>query len=281
MRGGIINFSTIPYVEFAHHFYTEKALNTTYATEKSIDIIYIKSGSLECQVYDDSFKAEEGSFLILPRHLPITRSKPEGEPCSYCKMKLVTEYDFEMFEETSGYLSTMSGIAIPFLTPPCQETENVKKDFFSAVSDFGISREKNGFSVALAAVSVLQKLSRIYSKKIRENRSPHSILEYKTKKYIAANLNRDLTISKIAKSMDKTPNYLNCVFKKQSGISIRQYINEEKVRLLCEMIQQRGISFKVAAENVGITDISYAYRLFKKHTGTTPTEYLLGERKTN
>ena len=71
-----------------------------------------------------------------------------------------------------------------------------------------------------------------------------------------------------------TPNYINSVFKKRQGISIRQYINKEKVSLICELMHHRGVSFKIACENAGIFDVSYGYRLFKKSMGITTKEFL-------
>lgn len=278
MFDGVVNFSTIPKVGIAHHFYTDKPYNVCYGKEKSIEIVYVKSGSITCELFDKEFTVSEGSFLIIFRHLPIKLHTDANPSYSHCCLRLLTNYDFKLFGEDTEKDIVSAGLILPFVTPPGKYTEDLRNLLFSAVSDIGISK-KNELSCSLAGLSILQKLSGIYKKILRENQGVQSILEYQVKKYISTNLFSKLSLEDIAKHLNKTPNYLNYVFKKECGMSIGRYINEEKVRVLCEMIQYREIPFSIACENIGITDISYGYRLFKKHTGLTPKEYLSSNKK--
>jgi methylphosphotriester-DNA--protein-cysteine methyltransferase len=66
--------------------------------------------------------------------------------------------------------------------------------------------------------------------------------------------------------------------KEECGITIHQYINKERVRLLGELLQTQSISFQSACSQLGIEDVSYGYRLFKRHMGMTPKEYLEGKQ---
>ncbi len=271
---GIINFSKMPTVGFSHHFYSDKEYSSTYGMEKSIELVYVESGGLLGKLGDHEFRVDEGCFLVLFRHLPISLYTDGKTPHSHCCIQLLGDYEFEFLPKNNDDNGLLSGLAIPFVTPPCEETEELKKILFSAVSDVGISKEENGLCAAISGLTILQKISRIYKKRLQENQTIQSILKYRIKKYVASNLSGQTTLDEIARHMDRTANYINFVFKKECGMSIGRYINQEKVRLLCEMIHLRNISFKVACENVGITDISYGYRLFKKHTGLTPREYL-------
>ena len=63
-----IYFSTVPKIGFAHHFCTEKAHNTYYGKEKSIEIAYVEKGNLYGKFNDFYFEANEGDFLVLSRH---------------------------------------------------------------------------------------------------------------------------------------------------------------------------------------------------------------------
>ncbi|NLB81938.1 MAG: helix-turn-helix transcriptional regulator [Clostridiaceae bacterium] len=278
MQAGIINNISIPTIGFAHHFYTDKSYHVNYGFQKSIEIVYIKVGSLFGELNGYNFEVSEDNFLILFRHLPIRLYTDGKNPHSHCSMQLLLDYDFDFFMNNSN---KKSGLILPFVTPSCTQTDCLKKDLFSAISDISMSKDEKQLSSAITGLNILKELSSIYQKKLLENKSPYSILEYQTKKYIASNLRNVLTLCDIAKHLNKTPNYLNYVFKKECGMSIIQYSNKEKIRLICEMIQYRDIPFKVACENVGISDISYAYRMFKKYIGITPKEYLLSHIKTN
>lgn len=278
MLTGIINFSKIPKIGFSHYFYTDKEYRARYGREKSLEIAYIESGSAVLNVEGERLQIDEGCFLILFRHLPMELHSDGRIPFAHCCMQLVFDYDFEMLSGDIEFKNMSTGLVLPFVTPACKETEELKKMLFSAVRDFGIS-EKNELSSALSAMAILQRLSNICKKNLREKQDKQSLIEYKVKKYVASNLSKKLTIAEIAKYLKRTPNYINSVFKKECGISIGQYINQEKVKFISEIIQKEDVSFKVACENAGINDVSYGYRIFKKHAGITPKEYIFLKRK--
>lgn len=154
----------------------------------------------------------------------------------------------------------------------------MKKLLYGAVSDLGISRQEHAFCAALAGLSILQMLSGIYRKQIRVAQSSASLLQYRIKEYIAANINRPLNLEEIAAQVDKTPNHVNHVFREECGVSIHRYINEARVRRISDLMQTQAMSFAQACESVGIADICYGYRLFRKHMGITPREYMLGKQ---
>ena len=82
------------------------------------------------------------------------------------------------------------------------------------------------------------------------------------------------SLSDISNELSLTSSYINHVFKENEGLPINQYINNKKVLCITELISTQHISFRTACNNVGINDYSYGYRLFKKHTGTTPGMFL-------
>ena len=104
--------------------------------------------------------------------------------------------------------------------------------------------------------------------------SPSSLIGYRVKRYIAEHLYLPITLAELSTVFGKTPNYINRLFREANGITINQYINRERVQLIASLIRYSGVSFKTACENAGITDVTYGYRLFKKHTGVTPKQYL-------
>ncbi|MBQ7075553.1 MAG: helix-turn-helix transcriptional regulator [Clostridia bacterium] len=271
MQGGELVLKNIHKIFFAHHFYTEQDYKADYGTgQNGIEIVYIKKGNMTGELYGKTFLVEEGSFFVLLRHLPINLYTVGVH--SHCSVSLNGDFEFIYTENADNYESKKSGIVLPFVTPPFKETEQLKKDLFLVVSELTVSKEKNEMSAVLLALSILQRLSVNYQKKQGEN--PSSIIEYKIKKYVANNIASNFDISDIAKELNMTPNYINSVFKKRQGISIRQYINKEKVSLICDLMHHRGVSFKVACENAGIYDVSYGYRLFKKNMGITTKEYM-------
>jgi len=270
----LLEFSSLPQIGFAHHFYAENHSSIYGKKEKSFEVVYVKSGRITGELYGQCFVAEQGSIFILFRHLPI-RILSSG---AHCTVQLSMEYTFDLLEEGCPVPEEFPGIVVPFVIPPCSDNEVIKKDLYAIVSQMGISRKTNQMGASLCAMGVLEKINRLGRSNLSGAQQSGSILSYRVKKYIASHMDREVSLAELAAEMDKTPNYLNAVFKETNGITLHQYMSREKVRIIAELMENKGLPFKTACENVAVTDVSYGYRLFKKHTGLTPGEYLSGGR---
>ncbi len=275
MYSGFLTFNTLPQIGFAHHFYTEDYSIAYGSHKKSFEIVYVSSGCLEVELYGEKLYAPTGSIFVLFRHLPITLRSINHAPQSHCTVQVAFNYDLTLLRDEA--VPEQSGILLPFVTLPCAETEEIKKLLYTIVSDMGISREENGLSSSLGFLEIMRRLDRMARKAHNQNSSAASITSYRVKKYIAHNIGENITLNDIAEALNKTPNYINRLFREANGITINQYISKEKVELIATLIRKQNLSFKTACDNVGITDTAYGYRLFKKHMGVTPGQYLSGD----
>lgn len=277
MKGTLLHFTGLPQIGFAHHFYMENYQQNNNTSEKSLELVYVKSGSIVAEMYNQTFLIEPGSLFILYRDLPYRLYTVNGEPQSHCSVQLIMDFSCEYAEDTGECPKNYNGLILPVIQPPGPDTENLKKDLYSLVSDLSISREKFGFSSALAACGILAKLDGLCRQKLNSQKSASSYWEYRIKRYIAEHLHQNITLDSLACALEKTPNYLNSVFRESAGITLHQYINREKMQLIAELMKNKNLSFQMACENVAINDISHGYRLFKKHMGITPGAYLAGK----
>lgn len=70
-----------------------------------------------------------------------------------------------------------------------------------------------------------------------------------------------------------SPGYLSALFKKQYNQNFVDYINEEKCRRACALIQQGQLRIYEISYRLGFENAYYFTRVFKRHVGMTPTEY--------
>mgnify|MGYP002650256659 FL=1 len=64
-----------------------------------------------------------------------------------------------------------------------------------------------------------------------------------------------------------------CVlFKKQTGDTFLNYFNSMKMRRAYELLTKKNIQVQEAAEQIGIQDLSYFSRIFKKYYTISPSE---------
>lgn len=82
-----------------------------------------------------------------------------------------------------------------------------------------------------------------------------------------------LTLEQIAASVRLDKSYLCRLFKKETGKSIFQYLNEQRMCRAAEMIEKGNTYVREVAAAVGIDDQFYFTRLFKRQFGVSPSEY--------
>lgn len=93
------------------------------------------------------------------------------------------------------------------------------------------------------------------------------------KDYIEQNCQNDLSLSVIADEFALSPKYLSNIFKKFTGTNISHYINITRISRARTMLEQTDISVQDVSYLCGFSDCSYFTKVFKKHTGLSPSEY--------
>ena len=92
------------------------------------------------------------------------------------------------------------------------------------------------------------------------------------KKYITTHANDTITLEEIASKFYVSKEYLSKIFKQEYGINITDYIVQLRMELAQYHLTESDQSIKEIAEIVGYEDVSYFYRVFRKHFGIAPGE---------
>lgn len=80
-------------------------------------------------------------------------------------------------------------------------------------------------------------------------------------------------IEDMAERCDLSPRRFTALFKAQTGLTFSHYLNQLRVEYAQQRLQQTGHILYACYES-GFNDPAYFYRVFKKHTGQTPGQYL-------
>lgn len=96
----------------------------------------------------------------------------------------------------------------------------------------------------------------------------------KTVNYILFNLDQHLSLKKIAEEIFVNPSHLSRVFKKETGLSLTNFINKKRIEEAKVFLKKGNISVTDVAFMVGFNDLNYFSKVFKKYTGLIPTNYM-------
>ena len=93
------------------------------------------------------------------------------------------------------------------------------------------------------------------------------------KTFIQSHLHGKLTVQEIAEALHVHPTYLGTVFHREEGVSLYQYIINEKIRLAKNLLVYSSYSYLEIAHYLGFSSQSHLGTHFKKQTGLTLKDY--------
>lgn len=104
-----------------------------------------------------------------------------------------------------------------------------------------------------------------------------SLLLKKISLYIYEHSNQDLSLKKVAEHFHYNYSYLSNLFSKQKQISYTEYVTTMRIEKSKELLRKGKMNISEIADMVGYADVSYFSKVFKKMTGSTPSEYMRGK----
>lgn len=94
-----------------------------------------------------------------------------------------------------------------------------------------------------------------------------------TKQYIMEHLSEPICLERVAKHVHLAPNYLCSLFKKNTDMTIMEYITRQRIELAKRLIVTHDDALYRIAEECGFGDYNYFSHTFKKITGLTAVQY--------
>lgn len=91
--------------------------------------------------------------------------------------------------------------------------------------------------------------------------------------YICRHRTNKITVNSVAEALDMNRSYLSSLFKKEMGISVSEYIRNEKLSAAANMLKYSDLAYSEISEYFGFSSQSHFIGHFKKRYGFTPAEY--------
>lgn len=272
--------STFPEIIFAHQFVQENYHSQfTRIDNNNIEIVYIKVGTVILTIEDCEFCVEEGSVILFPHNCNASIRTVSKDIHVHYTLNLHVCNDIILHKDASSMPSGDDRLVLPVILEPSVHTEELCKRLNYLIEGYHNTSPERKYKCACEAFELLCDISAL-SKSLTETeelQSKHIPKIYcsRIKKYVHQNIGQPISLSDVSVFLDKSPNYLNRIFKAENGITIQQYINREKIRECVELMISKGLTLTQCCDYVGIKDPNYLSRLFKKHMGISASQFKL------
>ncbi|MGI5893855.1 MAG: helix-turn-helix domain-containing protein [Candidatus Merdivicinus sp.] len=91
--------------------------------------------------------------------------------------------------------------------------------------------------------------------------------------YINFNLDKPLSLKELAALCCISPSYLSNLFKQETGSTLTNYIYLQRIQRATYRLLTTDNTISSIAGEVGVLDVNYFTKIFKKIMGSTPTQY--------
>lgn len=91
--------------------------------------------------------------------------------------------------------------------------------------------------------------------------------------YLADNFKEEITLDELAKEVSLSRHYLCKCFKKVTGKTIFEYIEQMRIQYSCYLLKTSDSGIMEIALCSGFNSVNYYNRVFKKTMGKTPKQY--------
>ena len=120
---------------------------------------------------------------------------------------------------------------------------------------------------------LMTEMFKAYCRLVREKASSYSPLVKSVVTAIDSDLSAELSLSALASELNVSSVYLSTVFKKETGKTVTEYINEKRISYAKHLLRTTSLQIQTVSLHCGIMDIHYFSKLFKQKTGMTPSAF--------
>lgn len=107
----------------------------------------------------------------------------------------------------------------------------------------------------------------------RHSLKKYSLLTQKIITLISQDITADLSLSAISEKLSSNAKYLSALFKREVGMTLTDYVNEQRIKLAQRLLLFTDSPIKMIAHRCGIPDVHYFSHLFKKKVGCAPKAF--------
>ncbi|MCQ6560676.1 AraC family transcriptional regulator [Paenibacillus mendelii] len=266
--------------------YTSQLLKQPLHTHEYIQIAYVLKGVCNHQLRGKSLTVSRGDIFV------ISPGTEHGISAIEDKEYEMVLLDFMPILVRDQLKPPFSDTLLPLLQQP-EDSKNSPLHLWLHISkskqllvehllqdiqdEFEHREAGYEFAVRISLIKLLIMIDREFRKGRRKPARQPSLANQhpidEVKRYIYDNFSQDIPLEHGAMIANMAPAYFSHIFKKETGQTFIDFMNEVRIERAMELIRQDSHTITHIGFQVGFHHLSHFIRTFKKRTGITPTEY--------
>lgn len=251
-----------------------------FHTHRAIEIMYVMSGKCIVEVESDRLEIRSHQFVLIDSTIPHRLIVNNQQPCRMLNVEFILTNTgknfpplYELIADSDEWKQAFTEAKSYYLL---KDTSGILPILRNLVFELDMSLHKkinNDLMIQLLLTQILLLIARniieMKSKAIEQK----DIYVKQIIKFLHENYDFDLKMEHLSARMHLHPNYLHRIFKESMNCTIISYLTKIRIEKAKLLISQTDIPITEIAGYVGMNSSQYFSKLFKKHTGMTPTAY--------
>lgn len=245
---------------------------------ESCEIVYIQEGSLLEASPDGDKIYRQGTVHTILQNRYFRESCPDPVFHEYTlRFFVYTPYEPMTVEEVARWTRESYVAILPeHIDNPvaCERLSKLLKNAVKIYKENAISRTLMLQGILCECLGILTEYAVLQAQQyLQQKESRRSPITDRACEYIRRHLADKCTMEDLAAAIGVTYNYLFRVFRRDMGMTLVEYWNRCRIHKVEELITVGGMSMPQAGDAVGIEDVKYLSRLFRRYTGVTSQEF--------
>lgn len=106
----------------------------------------------------------------------------------------------------------------------------------------------------------------------QKQRIPHKAVAAITDR-LRADCSQNLSLETLSREVGYTPQYLSTLFRKDTGMSMQEFLQRLRVQEACRLLGQKSLTLSDISQAVGYTDPKHFARVFYRYKGLSPKAF--------
>ncbi|MGG1617745.1 AraC family transcriptional regulator [Paenibacillus sp. NRS-1782] len=252
-------------------------------THDFVEMNYVYSGKCVQMINDERIELSAGDILLIDRDAPHSIENTDKDDI----ILNVLLKEETITTDIISNLANSNNLVTQFMLLASKENEKHDRYliFANSGSDVLTGLMNNLFCVYFSEYSFKMKALNLYLSLILVELT--NVLEKNNLRSIDKDVNQEVisilayidhhynsvSLDDLSKTFGYNKNYLSLKLKKETGSSFKDLLNRKKINVAKELLKETNMSVEKIALNVGYNEPSSFFKMFKKYTNMTPSEY--------